>query len=115
MTLSRLVGKHTDRPGQQPQPMTPAADPVASSQFSDIRFYSTTWCGDCRRARRIFTDLSVPYTEIDIEQDSDAIALVMRLNGGMRSVPTILFPDGSVLVEPSSAELEAKLMRFTAA
>ena len=68
MTFSRLVGKHTDRPGQQPQPTTPAADPVASSQFSDIRFYSTTWCGDCRRARRIFTDLSVPYTEIDIEQ-----------------------------------------------
>jgi mycoredoxin len=71
--------------------------------------YSTTWCGDCWRARRVFEALGVPYQEINIERDAAAAARVSRINDGVLSVPTILFPDGTVLVEPSSAELEAKL------
>ena len=71
--------------------------------------YSTTWCGDCRRAKRVFAAMGLAYTEINITEDVAAAELVMRLNGGMRSVPTILFPDGSILVEPSTAALEAKL------
>src|SRR5262249_44719487 len=74
-----------------------------------ILMYSTTWCGDCRRAKRVFAALGVDCTEINVEENEAAAALVMQLNDGMRSVPTILFPDGSMLVEPSSAELEAKL------
>jgi len=74
-----------------------------------ILMYSTTWCGDCRRAKRVFAALGVEYTEINIEENAVAAELVMRLNDGMRSVPTILFPDGSMLVEPSSVALEAKL------
>jgi len=74
-----------------------------------IVMFSTPWCGDCRRAKRVFATLDVPYTEIDIERDPQAAQLVMQLNDGNRSVPTILFPDGAVLVEPSNAELEAKL------
>ena len=74
-----------------------------------IVMFSTPWCGDCRRAKRIFAALDVPYTEIDIERDPRAAQLVIQLNNGNRSVPTILFPDGAVLVEPSNAELEAKL------
>ncbi len=71
--------------------------------------YSTTWCGDCRRAKRVFGARGVEYIEINIERDREAAKEVMRLNGGMRSVPTILFPDGSVLVEPSTSALENKL------
>jgi mycoredoxin len=74
-----------------------------------IVIYSTTYCGDCRRAKRVFGAIGVDYTEINIDEDRAAAGVVMRLNGGMRSVPTILFPDGSVLVEPSAAALEAKL------
>jgi len=74
-----------------------------------IVMYSTAWCGDCRRARRAFAASGVPYAEIDIEERPDGAELVRRLNNGMHSVPTILFPDGSVLVEPSGAALEAKL------
>ena len=74
-----------------------------------IVMYSTTWCGDCRRAKRIFGASGVEYTEINIDEDWAAAKEVMRLNGGMRSVPTILFPDGSVLVEPSTSVLETKL------
>jgi mycoredoxin len=85
------------------------------SQPSDERIimYSTSWCGDCRRAKRIFGDFNVPYVEVNIEQDEDAAELVQSLNNGMRSVPTILFPDGSVLVEPSNTTLMARLVPFT--
>jgi mycoredoxin len=79
-----------------------------------IVMYSTSWCGDCRRAKRVFAALGVEYTEINIEQDERAAELVVELNNGSRSVPTILFPDGTVLVEPSNAALEAKLAPFIA-
>lgn len=81
----------------------------ARSEQQGIVMYSTSWCGDCRRAKRVFASLGVEYTEINIEEDERAAEEVVRLNRGNRSVPTILFPDGSVLVEPSNAALEAKL------
>ncbi len=77
--------------------------------------YSTTWCGDCRRAKRVFADFGVPYIEVNIEEDEDAAELVQTLNNGMRSVPTIVFPDGGVLVEPSSAALAAVLAHYASA
>ncbi len=79
-----------------------------------IVMYATAWCGDCRRAKRMFNALGVPYTEIDIDREPAAAETVMRLNSGNRSVPTIIFPDGSRLVEPSNAALEAKLASFAA-
>jgi mycoredoxin len=74
-----------------------------------IVMYSTTWCGDCRRAKRVFGAAGVEYREINIDENAAGANEVMRLNGGMRSVPTILFPDGSMLVEPSTSALEKKL------
>ena len=77
-----------------------------------ITMYTTSWCSDCRRAKRIFAAWNVPFTEVDIEEDEAAAELVMRVNAGRRSVPTILFPDGTKLVEPSNAALEAKLVPY---
>lgn len=77
-----------------------------------IVMYSTPWCGDCRRAKRVFQMFSVPYAEIDIDEHPSAAQTVEALNGGRRSVPTIVFPDGAILVEPSNAELQAKLVPF---
>ena len=74
-----------------------------------IIVYSTVWCPDCKRAKRFFGEQRVPYVNIDIEQDPDAMAFVERTNQGKRVIPTIVFPDGSILVEPSHAELAAKL------
>jgi mycoredoxin len=79
-----------------------------------IVMYGTPWCGDCRRAKRVFADLAVAYAYVDIEDDAEAAALVMRVNGGMRTVPTIIFPDGSVLVEPGRTELTEKLAAYSA-
>ena len=74
-----------------------------------IIVYGTTWCGDTRRARQFFADHQIDYEWIDIDQDEKAAEYVKSVNNGNRSVPTILFEDGSILVEPSSAQLSSKL------
>src|SRR5262245_25789844 len=74
-----------------------------------IIVYSTVWCPDCKRAKKFFGEQRVPYINIDIEQDSEAMAFVEKVNEGKRIIPTIVFPDGSILIEPSNAELAAKL------
>lgn len=76
---------------------------------SKIVMYSTSWCPDCHRAKRVFKRLEHDYVHIDIELHPEAVAAVLAANNGMQRVPTIIFPDGSVLVEPSNRELEEKL------
>ncbi len=74
-----------------------------------IRMYSTTWCPDCFRAKKVMESMKVKFHEIDITNDESAAELVIRLNNGSRSVPTIVFPDGSILTEPSTPALVQKL------
>ena len=74
-----------------------------------IKMYSTPWCGDCRRAKMIFQSEGVSYEEIDISDNAEAVAYVEKVNNGLRSVPTIVFPDGTIMVEPSSPDLVKKL------
>ena len=79
------------------------------SESSDIIIvYGTPWCGDTRRARSFLDSHQIPYKWIDIDRDLDARKYVESVNRGYRSVPTIIFPDGSKLVEPSRAMLAAK-------
>jgi len=73
-----------------------------------IRVYGTDWCFDCRRAKRFFSENNIPFQWINIDQDKEGERIVLGVNRGMRSVPTIIFPDGSILVEPSRAELSSK-------
>lgn len=74
-----------------------------------IKVYGTNWCPDTARARRCLDRNSMQFTWCDIEQDKKGCAFVEQVNRGKRIVPTIVFPDGSILVEPSDAELEKKL------
>lgn len=74
-----------------------------------IIVYSTVWCPDCKRAKKFLGEHRVPYENIDIEQDEKAMAFVQKVNNGMRIIPTIVFPDGSTLSEPSNAQLAEKL------
>jgi thioredoxin reductase (NADPH) len=74
-----------------------------------VIIYSTTWCPDCRRVKKFFGEHRIPYTSIDIEQDPAAMTYVEQINNGLRSVPTIVCQDGSIMVEPSLADLAAKL------
>lgn len=82
---------------------------------SGVMVYSTVWCPDCKRAKQFFGEQRVAYSNVDIEQDEKAMAFVEKVNNGMRSIPTIIFPDGEVLVEPSNAELANKLGLTTTA
>ena len=74
-----------------------------------IVVYGTAWCGDCRRAKKLLEMRGIDYAWVDVEEQKGAKEEMLRLNGGDRRVPTLLFPDGSVLVEPSNAELGTKL------
>jgi thioredoxin reductase (NADPH) len=74
-----------------------------------IIVYSTVWCPDCKRAKKFLAEHRIPYENIDIEQDEKAMALVEKVNNGMRIIPTIVFPDGSTLSEASNAQLAEKL------
>lgn len=74
-----------------------------------IIVYATTWCPACRVAKRVFSQKEVECQWIDIDHDKGARAYVESVNRGMRSVPTIVFPDGDILVEPSRTVLLNKL------
>lgn len=77
-------------------------------ETNKIIIYGTTWCGDSHRARRFFDENNIEYNWIDIDIDREAGKLVEQINGGFRSVPTIIFPDGSTLTEPSTYQLRTK-------
>jgi len=74
-----------------------------------ITLYGTGWCPDCKRSKQFFGEQRVPYVYVDIEHDAEAMAFVEKTNKGNRSIPTIVFPDGTILVEPSNAQLAEKL------
>jgi glutaredoxin-like protein len=80
-----------------------------SSSPNEIIMYGTVWCGDSRRARRFMDENHISYKWVDIDNDLEARKYVERINNGYRSVPTIIFPDGSKLVEPSIGQLAEKL------
>lgn len=79
------------------------------SSRHEIVMYGTNWCPDCKRSKQFLGDQRIQYDWVDIEQDPEAMLYVEKVNQGMRRIPTIQFPDGSVLVEPSNAELAEKL------
>ena len=75
---------------------------------SQIVMYATEYCSDCIRAKKFFEVNNIPHLRVGLEGDQEATEFVMRINNGYRSVPTIVFPDGTVLVEPSWDELKEK-------
>jgi len=79
------------------------------NENKEIIVYGTSWCGGSRRCRLLMDRYGIPYKWIDIDQDEQAGKLVESLNRGYRSVPTIVWPDGSKLTEPSDEELARKL------
>jgi mycoredoxin len=77
----------------------------APRSWPQITMYSTSWCGDCRASRQFMLRNGVPFTEYDIEEDPSKAETVVKLNDGMRRVPTIIIEGGPTLVEPINAEL----------
>jgi mycoredoxin len=77
--------------------------------MAEITMYGADWCGDCRRSKRFLDSNSVSYNYIDVEADASASEKVIEINGGMRSIPVIVFSDGTHLTEPSDNALKEKL------
>ena len=86
-------------------------DASTPSTVSTLTMYSTPWCGYCRRLKSQLAREGIEYAEVDIEQDPQAADFVMSVNGGNQTVPTVRFPDGSALTNPSIADVRAKLGR----
>ena len=77
-------------------------------QNKEILVYGTSWCWDTKRACRFLDDHNIDYRFIDIDQDKNGERKVREINEGSRSVPTIVFKDGSILVEPNEQMLAEK-------
>ncbi|KRE33906.1 NrdH-redoxin [Mycobacterium sp. Soil538] len=71
--------------------------------------YTTSWCGYCVRLKKALKNEGITYTEVNIEEDPTAAEFVGSVNGGNHVVPTIKFPDGSTLTNPSGTQVKAKL------
>ncbi|RJK98082.1 mycoredoxin [Vallicoccus soli] len=74
-----------------------------------VTMYSTPWCGYCRRLKSQMDREGIAYSEVDIEQDPRAADYVMSVNGGNQTVPTVVFPDGSAMTNPSLAQVKQRL------
>lgn len=79
-----------------------------STAPKQIVMYTTEYCSDCMRVKKFFEVNKIPHLRVGLEGNTEATDFVMMVNNGYRSVPTIVFPDGSILVEPDWDELKAK-------
>lgn len=78
-----------------------------------VTMYTTPWCGFCRRLKSQLGREGVEVVEVDIERDPAAADYVMSVNGGNQTVPTVVFPDGAALTNPSAAQVAARLRELT--
>ena len=76
---------------------------------TEVTMYSTVWCGYCRRLKGQLERAGIGHVEVDIENDPAATELVMSVNGGNQTVPTVVFADGSALANPSLAQVQDHL------
>ncbi|GAB3745208.1 hypothetical protein GCM10027598_81420 [Amycolatopsis oliviviridis] len=79
--------------------------------MSDLTVYGAGWCPDVKRSRALLDAKGVEYAYVDVEADNGAEEIVRALQNGERRIPTIVWPDGTHLVEPSDDELTAHLNR----
>ncbi len=79
-----------------------------------LTMYTTQWCGFCRNLKRQLARDGIEMTEIDIEQDPAAAEFVMSVNGGNQTVPTVVFPDGTAMTNPSAAQVRERLAAVSA-
>ena len=77
--------------------------------MSAFTMYSTPWCGYCHRLKGQMQREGIGFDVVDIEQHPDAAEVVERVNGGNRTVPTLVFPDGTAMTNPSLAQVAEKL------
>ena len=76
-----------------------------------LTMYTTTWCGHCVRLKRGLKAAGIGFCEVNIEEDAEGAELVMGVNGGNMTVPTIVFPGGTALTNPAPDQVKARLAK----
>ncbi len=71
--------------------------------------YSTQWCGYCKRLKKMMQDAGITFAEVDIEQVPGTAEIVEKVNNGNRTVPTLVFSDGTAMTNPSLTKVQEKL------
>lgn len=89
--------------------MSTNSNPNPASTQSQLTIYGTVWCSDCKRTKQFLGEQRVPYDWVDVEQSPEGLAYIEQVQNGGHSVPTLSFPDGTTMVEPSNADLARKL------
>ncbi len=79
-----------------------------------LTMYTTTWCAFCRRLKSQLAADGIEMAEVNIEEEPGAAEYVMSVNGGNQTVPTLVFPDGSTMTNPSAAEVKQRLSELAA-
>ena len=82
---------------------------MTSTPAAPVTMYTTSWCGYCVRLKRVMQSEGIDFAEVNIETDEQAADVVMQANGGNRTVPTLVFADGSALTNPSIDQVKAQL------
>src|SRR5690554_6316036 len=82
---------------------------TTTPEAGTITMFTTSWCGYCRQLKRQLDRESITYREVNIEEDPAAASYVEQVNGGNRTVPTVLFPADTAATNPSLAEVKARL------
>jgi mycoredoxin len=88
---------------------------MTSTPTAPVTMYTTSWCGYCVRLKRMMQTEGIDFAEVNIEVDEQAADIVMNANGGNRTVPTVVFADGSALTNPSIDQVKAQLGKQTEA
>ena len=84
---------------------------MTATPGAPVTMFTTQWCGYCVRLKKLMQREGIDFAEVDIENDDAAADLVMQANGGNRTVPTLLFPDGTALTNPSIDQVRSQLNR----
>ena len=84
---------------------------MSSTPTAPVTMYTTDWCGYCVRLKKLMQREGIAFAEVDIEADESAAEIVMSANGGNRTVPTLVFTDGTALTNPSIEQVKSQLER----
>jgi mycoredoxin len=79
-----------------------------------LTMYTTNWCAFCRRLKSQLAAEGIDMAEVNIEEEPAAADYVMSVNGGFQTVPTVVFPDGSTMTNPSLADVKQRLSDLAA-
>jgi glutaredoxin len=81
---------------------------ICNPKPSRLVMYSAAWCPDCKRSKALLDSFKIDYMDVDIGKDTDAFIFIEKLTRRVR-IPTLIFPDGTILIEPSNETLSSRL------